>query len=413
MSAVLGATVGWGGAALADNQFEYHGYWRLGFNTAENPLLEAPGKQAEGLRTTRHTRDPNYFKFNLLKKWDDGTQASLTFDQGGDTTMAHEDNDWTGSKLAVRDLYLSLPLSPSGNALWVGTRDVEYEDVRLFDMGNPFNTNAHGAGVKLGNTEALISFNRDKEESTPRNTTTDKVNVKDVAVYLGHDIALTKTLTLKPKAKYINYGSAPKRADMPTGDKIPGGEGFLLGGVLARQESTSWENSMLWYESEPTDKSGIVPGQDSTIGLSDSSSYEFGDFGLLWAAILEVKTYGTPQPVMIKTDAAPGLVAGKNTTQTNLGLCLAVQPVYYITPKFHAAFDVGYASIDKSVVNNQANVMTLTPILRYAMNKNTLASPQLYTSITYGMYDAKIKLNERGEPTDRLVTTQSGFETWF
>ena len=100
-------------------------------------------------------------------------------------------------------------------------------------------------------------------------------------------------------------------------------------------------------------------------------------------------------------------------TQSTFGFNVAAQPVYYLTPKFHAAFDVGYSYINKRVADNQANVLTLTPILRYAMNKNATGSPQIYTSVTYGSYNAKIKTNEKGDPTDTLVTTQTGFETWF
>ena len=47
------------------------------------------------------------------------------------------------------------------------------------------------------------------------------------------------------------------------------------------------------------------------------------------------------------------------------------------------------------------------------MNKNTLGTPQIYTSVTYGSYDAKVKKDEKGKPSDMLVTTQTGFETWF
>ena len=410
MMAVLGAVGLWAGAASADNLFEYHGYWRLGFNTAANPLIEAPGEQ-RGLATTRHTRDPNYYKFNLTKKWDDGTQASLTFDQDGNTPLAGQDNDWTGTKLRVRDLYLSMPLGTSGDHLWAGARAVEFEDLRLFDRGNPFNTDAHGVGAQLGKTQALVSFTKTKRDSTPTDGTDNKVNIKDTTFYVGHEIALSKTLSLKPKFKYINYGASAERVDTPSPNKVKGAAGYMVGAVLVRAEETSWENTMAWYQSEPKDKSGALSGQDTTIGVGDSSSYEFGNIGLLWCAIIEAKNYDTAQPVMVSTGT--GLGAGSKTTHNTTSVSLAMQPVYYVTPKFQAAFDVGYAAIDKKVDTSQANVTTLTPILRYAMNKSTLGTPQIYTSVTYGSYDAKVKKDERGKPSDTLLTTQTGFETWF
>jgi hypothetical protein len=79
----------------------------------------------------------------------------------------------------------------------------------------------------------------------------------------------------------------------------------------------------------------------------------------------------------------------------------------------HAALDLNYAGRTKRLSNTDANGIIITPILRYAMNRSAIGTPQIYTSLSYGRYDAETKRQPDGTFKTTLVTTQTGFEIWF
>ena len=134
--------------------------------------------------------------------------------------------------------------------------------------------------------------------------------------------------------------------------------------------------------------------------------------GLLTGFSLQSMSFKDKMPVL-KVDGGAIVADGTNTTTSTMKVSIGAQPVYYVTDHFHAALDFNYAMTTKKIAATDANLLTLTPILRYALAKNPVGTPQIYTSLTYGKYDAKVKKATNGEATDSLITTQTGMEVWF
>ena len=104
---------------------------------------------------------------------------------------------------------------------------------------------------------------------------------------------------------------------------------------------------------------------------------------------------------------------GSTTTRSVTSVSVGVQPVYFVTDRLHTALDLNRTYKSQKTDANDFESMLITPIVRYSLDKSSIGNPQIYTSLTYGTYDWKAKKGADGAPTNRLVTTQSGFECWF
>ena len=403
------------GYSQSHKDYEFHGYWRLGVNTDANLLDEVSDTQGEhkifhNIPTTRHARGPNYFWLQLIKNFDQGIVAVFKIDSELDA-MPHESNQWNKSELRIRDLYLQLPLFDNSSYLWFGSRVFEFESIRLFDKLNHFDLNAHGVGLKLWNTDLVLSFTKDdvlndKDESTCRYR-------KNVTFLFRHEVLLGEGLALKPMFKFINYGTLPEDNQDPTNKpEIKGTTAYSIGGVLSRWSGKDWGNTMVWVESRPVDNYGDKSGRDTLLGIAESCNYDFEYFGLLLGAFLEFNQFNDKQQVY-KVKSGSLVQDEDNTTKSVVKLSLGVQPVYYITSRLHAALDINKTYQDKYINDYSFSSFLITPILRYSLDKTPIGVPQIYTSITYGQYDWKAKKKGNSELTDNLITTQSGFEIWF
>lgn len=440
----------------AEDTFEFAGYYRLGYNTAINPLEEAPDEQGFGpfgLPTSRHVRNPNYLKLITKKSFANGMKFQLQLDTDGDRILAHETgfkpqvettrnangqiDDVTASFgfLRVRDAYLSLPVTDD-ISLWAGSRLQEFEDLRLFDGHNPFDVNAFGGGLESKDWLATLSYQKSERTRdsaiAPTSPAADRntAEVKDVTLLLRYSLALSEGSAIKPMLKITRFGSASEdKSTSPTVRKVKGSTGVAIGGTYSRWDGkTYWGNTTLAFLSGPAEEliqsnvgtsystartiTGEKSGNDNAIYVADTSSVDFGAAGILTGIYLRYNMFKNDHQVF-KEQSGAIVPDGTKKEKNNLEYSVGLQPVYYVTDRFHTALDLNYAGRTEKFAADQADALLVTPILRYAMNRNPLGTPQIYTSITYGKYDAKVKRDDTKKPTDELLTTQTGFEVWF
>jgi maltoporin len=394
---------------------EFSGYWRMGYQTDLNPLQANQSEQGTTAPTSRHTRSPNYFDLQLGKTFSNGARVKFTVDSDANLGFSpHQNDSWDVSKdpeainnrlLRVRDLYLEVPVGEA--KIWAGARRLEWEDIRVLDYLNPFNVNGYGIGGTVASTDLVLSYVDRKDD------TAAKTPLKDVTFLARHTMSISENRAIKPMLMIKQFGSAPKN-DSTGQTEVKGATGFKLGGIYSSWSDSHSANMGVWFESNPIDSTGTKSGSDTGIGLMASNAYEFGDYGVLTGLHLFYDSYKDSKPVYKIADDKKSLVLdGDKTANNSITYSAAVQPVYYATKNVHLALDLNYAGKTKKVSDADANAILVTPILRYAMEKNVMGTPQIYTSVTYGSYDWKAKKNAEAEATDALVTTQTGFEVWF
>jgi hypothetical protein len=442
-------------------KFQYSGYWRAGFDTAspftgrefvdgaggnsfynfiERLTSEAPDSQGTpNLKTSRHARDPNYLKIQLSKTFSNEVKVALSIDSKNASvhesspTLYDTDNQTSAinisNSLRIRDLYISLP-TVSDLRVWGGSRQFEFEDLRLFDSGNAFDTSTLGIGIESEKTIFSLGYAKTKREAVVAGSPTRSrsansrqsllVSTKDATLLYRTEIPLEKNYSIIPIAKLIIHGAT--QADATTGGKrlaIRGSEELMAGSIMSRFDpDTNYSgHSTLGIKLKPPDGSeaslrGDTSGHDVHYFLEDSNIFQFEGWGLLTAAAIEQIAFKNDQKrYVVMTDGS--IVASGETSKSQRVVALGVQPVLYVSKHFHLALDASYSFRDKKLQKTEANALLVTPILRYALEQNPLGSPQIYTSFTYGRYDLDFKRQIDGSFKRTLSTMQSGIELWF
>lgn len=445
-----------------DPSFEFRGYWRAGFNSAspfswnealngssgnslynifEKLTLEAPDAQgAPRLKTSRHTRDPNYFKLQMTKSFPSEVKVVFGIDSReapahGTATVVKSSAENETSALSasnsfrMRDLYTEFP-TRTDMRLWAGSRQIEFEDLRLFESGNPFDTKALGVGLETDRTFFSMGYSKSKrvgvieglseEERAAKKIPPVLVDTKDASFVYRREFPLEMNYTVIPMAKLIIRGAA--HSDSTTGGKrqsIRGSQEFMLGTVMSREnpESGNIGNTTMGINLRPPDLSeaslrGDVRGFDTIYFLQDSSVFNFNGWSAVSAVAVEQTVFKNEQTVFQVADDGSVLASGAKT-KSQRTISLGLQPVLYVSSAFHLALDANYAFRDKKIDKAQSNALLITPIVRYALNANVLGSPQIYTSFTYGRYDLDFKKQLDGSFKNTLSTMQSGIELWF
>jgi maltoporin len=400
----------------------FKGYWRAQFNTAANPLQEAPSNQGTSAAPhSRHAYTANFWNLGVTKSMESGAQYAFKMSGSWPAKIAHEAGEL--SDIKVIDLYASMPVAQDVK-IWAGAREFQFEDIRMLDFKNPFNVNAYGVGTEVDKASVILSFTKSKlarydangpmtSAPTASSPTASAVTTpgKDLTLVARYNLAISETLSVKPMLMVLAYGGAPENKALPA-NKVKGSTGVKVGAVVSHGTGGNSGHATLWVHSDPVDKGGNTSGSDMLIGLSHSSTWDFGVAGILTG--LSVQSYSLKNKTQLFKVTDGAIVAdGTNTTSSTVKVSLGVQPVYYVTDQFHAALDLNYATKTQKTTAADANMTSITPILRYAMNKNPVGSPQIYTSFTYGKYDAKVKAQTNGEFKDSLMTTQTGMEIWF
>ncbi len=421
--------------------FEFHAYGRLGISTNEK-LLDAAQDQGDGsfgLPTSRHVRDLNYLRIQLQGR---AAQNSLFNIEGQFDNLAHQTNKWDGAGLNLRNAYFQMPLSEDASA-WAGARRLEFEDVRLFDKFPLSDTTFYGAGatLPLAGSSATVAvgfknLDNDKLEiandsnNPAAGNTSIATSRRDTSLFLRHDISLGTNLALRPtlilnrSGQYVRNGVPLKKYDtaVTQTDSITNNETpkpivtGKVGAVLSHWGDSGWGNHFAWVEQRVAQGQTSGSDKDTIVGLATSGDYEgwaSENFGLMYSAIYEQTFFKVAQPkYFLKGNnyEAHATTKSKNSTVLAVGL----QPVYYATDKLHLALDLSHTATNKiGIANQKPNMTFITPIVRYAANKNALATPQLFTSVTYGYYESKARRTAEGTPTHSSVTTQTGCEFWF
>lgn len=396
-------------AAPVAEGFEFNGYWRAGFNTGANPTEGAPDTQGgTGAPTSRHIKSPSYYRLGFAKNFENKMRVEFAVDS--EASFPHQNNVWSGLEAPrVRDLFLQLPVGDSSN-IWAGSRRLEYEDVRLLDF-NPLSMNAFGVGgdAPIG-TWALSAMDESDPSLSKRKTLT--------AMY-RKPLSLGEGSSLTP-AIFVTHRGRERAGDVttPATPTVPAStrpEAKAMTDVKAGVTYSYfgegyWANNFLVVETLSS-QVGTTIERDLKYSIAQSGSYNLSEeFGILTGLSLDVFNYKTERNTFkIENDAH----VADGTTKSKTVASVALQPVYFATDRTHIALDLNYTHQTKLLAVGEANAWFVTPILRYAMEKNTLGTPQIYTSMTYGKYAAKVKRNFKNEATDSLVTTQTGFEVWF
>ncbi|MFZ9520073.1 MAG: carbohydrate porin [Silvanigrellaceae bacterium] len=445
----------------AEENFQFNGYWRAGFDTAspftgrefvdgaggnsfynfiERLTSEAPDNQgAPNLKTSRHTRDPNYLKLQLSKTFTNDVRITFGIDSKGapvhESTPAWADSANQGAaiqisnSLRIRDLYTSLPTT-SDLRVWAGSRQFEFEDLRLFDSGNPFDTSTLGVGLESSKTIFAMGYAKAKREAvvaarpaTVRGGTARQavlVDTKDATLLYRTEVPLEKNYSIIPTFKVVVHGAT--QADATTGNKrqaIRGSQEFMAGAIMARfdGETGNTGHSTMGVSLKPPDGSeaslrGDNSGFDIRFFAEDANIISTPEWGLLTAISIEQTSFKNNQKrYVVMSDGS--IVASGETSKSQRTIALGIQPVLYVTKSVHLAMDLSYSFRDKKLQKNQSNALLVTPIFRYAFSQSPLGSPQFYTSFTYGKYDLDFKRQIDGSFKNTLSTMQTGIELWF
>lgn len=447
---------------FADEGFQFNGYYRAGFNTAspftgrefiegsggnsfynffESLTLEPADTQGSPrLKTSRHTRDPNYLKMQMSKSFASEVKFTLGLDTRGATahstaTTLNSPSDSEASIISVnnsfriRDLFLELPTA-TDTRVWAGSRQIEFEDLRLFEAGNPFDTKALGFGLETNHSFFSVGFSKSKRQGviegvSEQDRVSNKippvlVETKDATIVYRKEIPVETNYTLIPMIKLTIHGAA--RADSTTGGKrqaIRGSQELIVGTVMARHdpETGGFGNTTMGASFRPAGYNeaalrGDTRGYDTIFFLQDSSVFNFIGWSIITGLSVEQTLFKDEQTVFgVQTDGS--IISLGETTKAQRTISIGAQPVLYVNKSLHLAVDLNYSFRDKKIDKSQSNAFLVTPIIRYALNENVLGSPQIYTSFTYGRYDLDFKRQLDGSFKNTLATTQSGIELWF
>lgn len=433
------------GQALSADQkeqsFEFHGYGRLGFATNEK-LTDAGQDQGDGsfgLPTSRHVRDLNYLRIQLIGNA--GESGALNIEMQLNN-LAHQTNNWDGAGVNLRNAFFQMPVSSDTEA-WFGARRLEFEDVRLFDKFPLSDTTFYGAGLKtpIAGSPTTIALGFKNLENAPLLIAKSPSNPiegndsiatqrRDTSLFIRHDISLGSNLAVRPTvilnrtgryfrdgAPLEKYDTANISANTTQSNETPSPTVTgKVGAVLSHWGNEGWGNHFLWVEQRTAAGQTSSSDKDTQFGLASSGDYEGlsnENLGLMYSAMVQVTQFKNAQQKFKLTDDM-FKADGDATSKRGVLVAVGLQPVYYVTPKVHVALDFSHTLTNKvSAELAKPNMTFISPIVRYAANKTALATPQLFTSVTYGMYESKARLDANGKASKTSITTQTGCEFWF
>jgi len=422
-------------------QFEFHAYGRLGVSTNER-LTDAGQDQGDGqfgLPTSRHVRDLNYLRVQFQGYAAQNSHFNIEAQMDN---LAHQTNKWNGAGVNLRNAYFQMPFSTEATG-WVGARRLEFEDVRLFDKFPLSDTTFYGAGttLPLAGSPTTIAVGFKNLDNNPLLVANDSNNPaagntsvatqrRDTSLFVRHDISLGTNISLRPTlilnrtGQYFRDGVPLNKYDTSVTEtnKISANETpkpmvtGKVGAVLSHWGDAGWGNHFLWVEQRSAFGQTSGSDKDTIFGLATSGDYEgwaSDDVGLVYSAIYQQTVFKNAQPKYTLIDDAYKASESSSSKNSSM-LAIGLQPVYYATPNVHIALDLNHTLTNKvGAEAAKPNMTFITPIVRYAANKNGLGTPQLFTSVTYGVYESKARRTASGSISKTSITTQTGCEFWF
>ncbi|APJ04649.1 hypothetical protein [Silvanigrella aquatica] len=350
--------------------------------------------------------------------------------------------DYSQKELLFRDLYIEIPFQNKGFSIWLGRRTFEFDEIYLFQKENPFNQiELQGFGYSSDVFQASFSVNKE----TVFTTGTDQNNVTILdslgkpklfqnddyifTAFLSGKFLLSEGKIFQPILTLRAYES--RSTSNPQGvqkNTVTTSSSFIAGGIFSRPISDGLKGTTtIWFESLPADKTatpdnntqngsyygeGRIPPNypQNTIGFADSSEYYINRRGgLLTGIVLLNNTYASSLPVLMISSDRKSLIPDSNSSSRTINrVSIAIQPVFYFTNYLQLGLDTNYNYVSKKLIANDANSFVITPILKYAFDKQLKTTKYIYTSISYGHYDWKVKTFSDGSKTDQLLTTQTG-----
>jgi hypothetical protein len=356
-------------------------------------------------------------------------------------------NNFTPREVLLRDLYLKIPFESEGFSIWFGRRTFEYDNIYLFQASNPFDQiELQGFGFETEVFQASLSLNKETVFTTGEDQNGNQIvdNKGKPELYPDDDYIFTAylsgrfllaegkifqpILTLRAYQSFSNGNPAGVMKN-----NVTVGSSFIAGGIFSRPMSDGLKGTTtIWFESLPADKEatpdnnttagsyygeGRIPPNypQNTIGFADSSEYFFNrKVGLLSGIVILNNTYAKDLTVLKVSDDGNSLVPdGTSTSRTTNRISIDLQPVFYFNNNFQFGIDTNFNYVSKKLIANDANSFFITPILKYAFDGELKTNKYLFTSISYGVYDWKIKTLPNGSRTDNLFTTQTGINFSF
>lgn len=422
-------------AAPVFKPFEFHAYGRLGIIT--NEKLQAAGTDQGdgtfGVPTSRHVRDTNYLRFQLLGRASSGNSLNL---EAQIDNLAHLSNQWSGAGINIRNAFFETQMSPD-TELWFGARRLEFEDVRLFDKFPLSDTTFYGLGSKFSildtSTTVAVGFknlssqlNMAIDPTDPSQGNSDvELSSRDTSLFVRSDIGMFHpTLILNYRGDRILNGKAVTNYKQANGDNSALMDQSAPKKVLTGKLGTSvnvgfgeggWSNYFAWVEKKVAEGNPAGSELDTVYGLAGSGYVPYpnaeDDLGLLFGFMLEHTQFKNAQTRFTVKDNQI-VPDGDKTSNSGSVIALGLQPVYYLSDRWQAALDISHTQTSK-VASAKPNMTFITPILRYAAARSALASPMFFTSLTYGSYETQSRFKSNGELTRTSITTQTGCEFWF
>ncbi|MBX9704221.1 MAG: hypothetical protein K2X39_08720 [Silvanigrellaceae bacterium] len=425
---------------------EFFGYARVGFNTEVNPLQASFSEQGVPYTfTSIYTAHPNNWYLGIKKKiipkldvflsldsvtlspqgfsfYKDSFYAPInSFDQG-------ENNE---HDIRIRDGYFLYSFSHNLK-LWIGERRFLFTPLYSYNFFSPFDINANGFGIDFKSFLAAFSVqslpikigllgNEEQQQvaSLPslivKNRKTYTLLLR-AGVHLNHNLSLFPTLKFfyNEQIKGGNYHLSNERYRSVSDMMF-----FTAGSSLTKNSDFFNLNLHTWLSAMPPRLLNPATlsspnGRDYILGFASDLVFTKKDFNLLFSSVLKYQKYAYEQSVY---DTSIGNLSDSinEKTNSNLTATVLVQPSYHFSENYNASVVFNVTRTGKRLSNDDANALLITPMIRYFIKteaKNTYY-PNIYTSLTLGFYDGKVKRTPRNDPTDKLFSTQTGFEFIF
>lgn len=349
-------------------------------------------------------------------------------------------------KLNISDLYISFPMPGQNFSFWAGRRSFQFPVISLLALPNPLDQiNLQGLGIESENFQISVSVSQGNV-STISSDKTDQI-IFDPAgnpvlysyqeyiatLFLSGKILLSEGRLFEPifAMRYFNGNNKSAQTAEDGSYKtyaIKRSSAFIVGGVFSRPISNGFSgHTTVWFESLPSDKI-IMPGSiqtlDSfdglgripsvyprnTIGFTDASEIEIEDFGGLRTAIFAThNSYAQPLAKLTPNSSETSLIPeGDATNKQNNRLSIDLQPIYFINSSVHAGIDLNFNYVAPKLMLDDVNSFIVSPLIRYATDKKLDSKNYVYVSVSYGIYDWKIKKQSDGTATDKLLSAQAG-----
>ncbi len=360
------------------------------------------------------------------------------------------------NKIQLKDLYVDTKLEKYQLDVWAGVRSFEFSPVTLFSMANPFDQiSLQGGGIGTENLQLSFSFQQDTVNTVATRTidSHDKngnpVSAEELVVnsngmpkpyeiteyitsiFLSAKLLLAEGRLFEPIFAF-RYYSGGHNQNLQARDiniyRAKPSSAFIAGGIFSRPISNGISGSTtVWFSSLPSDvpvSSTAIPINRTyggagrvapntpmnTIGIIDSSEFYFLRESALFSAIyLTNNTYSSNLPVLkISGDKKTLEPSENNKSNSNNKISLAFEPAFFISRNLVSGADLNLSYTSKKLFDEDVNSIIVSPFLKWTFDEKLNSEKYFFTSLSYGLYDWKIKKLSNGTQTNNLITLQAG-----